>query len=81
MGSYCKETLTSTGLIRYYCDWKNSYHITYPACYNTCLVYDYNGDGIAEPIPISKADFTLLLAFAGAIAGLLLSYAIIGASN
>ena len=69
------------GQLRYYCDWKDTLYLTYPSCYQSCLTYDYNGDGIAEPIPISQADWTLLLAFAGAICGLLLSYAIIGASN
>ncbi len=73
--SYCKETFTSSGAIRYYCDWKNSYHLTYPSCYQSCNVV--NG----QVVPISQADWTLLLAFAGAICGLLLSYAIIGASN
>ncbi len=81
MSSYCKETYNSFGRILYYCDWKGTWHLTYPSCYQSCLTYDYNGDGIAEPIPISQADWTLLLAFAGAICGLLLSYAIIGASN
>lgn len=79
--TYCKETLNSLGQLRYYCDWKNSWHTTYPTCYQTCLTYDYNNDGVAEPIPISQADFFLLLAFAGALAGLMFGYAIIGASN
>jgi len=74
--SYCQRETFG-----YYCDWNDQIYPSYRSCYTSCLVYDYNGDGISEPIPISKADFTLLLAFAGAIAGLLLSYAIIGASN
>lgn len=78
---YCEVNTSSFFGRTFYCDWNNQVYTSYSSCYLSCLTYDYNGDGIPEPIPISKADFTLLLAFAGAIAGLLLSYAIIGASN
>ncbi len=79
--SYCNENTSSFFGSTYYCDWNDQVYTSYRSCYTSCLTYDYNQDGVPEPIPISKADFTLLLAFAGAIAGLLISYAIIGASN
>jgi len=67
--NYCVQESLSPLVVRYYCDWNDSYYTTYQSCYNECGIY--LGDTLLR---ISQVDFTFIALLVSALFGLFVLY-------